>query len=155
MAFMIIFLFIFFVLVGVFVLNLTSTSNVDKFQELQRQKAISAVKVIADMSEFNCDSSTDWCLDADKLKVMTSKSALYSEFFSVASIDVFKIYPAQTEVIDCPAANCNHYAVYDNGQRDKQAYSSYVVICEKFREGSTFQDCELAKLEIGVKQKDE
>jgi sensor histidine kinase regulating citrate/malate metabolism len=154
MAFMIIFLFIFFILVGIFILNLTSTSNIDKYQELQRQKAISSVKIIADMPEFNCDSSENWCLDVDKLKIMSIKSEQYSDFFSVASIDVFKIYPAQTEVIDCPAAGCNHYAIYDNGQQNKQTYSSYVSICEKFREGSTFENCELAKLVVGVKQND-
>jgi hypothetical protein len=149
MAFMIVFLFIFFVLLGVFALNISSAGNVDRFKAFQREKAISAVKVISDMSEFNCDSARSWCLDADKLRVMSTKSSEYSDFFSIASIDVRKIYPKQAQEIKCPASGCNHYVVYDNGQAEQQKYSSFVVICERL--GNGIENCELAKLEIGVK----
>jgi hypothetical protein len=86
----------------------------------------------------------------DKLRVMSGNfSGVYDLFWPVASIEVYKVYPAFDEVKKCPGVDCNYYEIYDNGQSDVKTYSTYVSICERLRGG--YDECEIGKLAVGVK----
>jgi len=152
MAIMIIAVFFFFVLVGLFFLGIMFKDVGSGAEQLHKEQAISSLRVIADMPELNYDSSWSMSLDKDKLRIMSGEfGEVYDLFWPVASVGVYKVYPRFNEVKECPGVGCNYYGVYDNGQSDVKTYSTYVAICEKVREsGSTYDDCEVGKLVVGV-----
>jgi len=93
MAFMILAIFFFFVLVGIFFIGWQITGIKSDFSKLQEEKALSSLKVIADSTELNCEQSEDWCIDKDKLVAYAENSHLYEDFWSAASIEVLMVYP--------------------------------------------------------------
>ncbi len=153
MAVMIVAVFFFFILVGLFFLGVVFKDVKGSAGDLQREQAISSMSVIADISELNYDSSWSMSVDEDKLRIMSGDFGKnYDLFWPVASIGVYKVYPRFDEIKKCPGVGCNYYEIYDNGQSDVKTYSSYVSICERIREsGSTYDDCEIGKLVVGVR----
>lgn len=153
MAFMIVAVFFFFILVGLFFLAIQFKDVKSGASQLQKEQAISSLKVIADMPELNYDSSELMTIDEDKLEIMSGNfGSTYDLFWPVASVEVYKIYPAFSEVKECPGSGCNYYEVYDNGQSNIKKYSTYVSICRKMKEyESVYDRCEIGKLVVGVK----
>ena len=152
MTFMILAVFFFFILVGLFFLGIQFRDVKQSAAQLQTEQAISSLKVIADMPELNYDSRESMTLDEDKLKIMSGNfGSYYSEFWAVASVKVYKIYPKFNELVKCPALNCNYFEVYDNGQESVKTYSTYISICKKIKEtGYVYDKCEVGKLVVGV-----
>ena len=152
MAVMIVAVFFFFVLVGLFFLGIMFKDVKGSAGDLQRAQAISSLSVIADMPELNYDSSWSMSLDEDKLRIMSGDFGRnYDLFWPVASVGVYKVYPRFDEIRKCPGADCNYYEIYDNGQKGVSTVSAYVAICEKVR-GMADGRCEIGKLVVGVKQ---
>lgn len=154
MSFMIIGVFLFFVLVGLFFFRIALSDVKNGANDLAQEQAISSLKVIAAMPELNYGSRDSMVVDEDKLMVLSGNfSENYREFWPISSIEVYKVYPAFDSVIECPASGCNHYDVYDSGQRDVDKFSSYVSICKRVKEfGHTYDSCSIGKLVVGVKK---
>ena len=152
MAFMIMAVFFFFILVGLFFLGIQFRGVGDSAQQLQKEQVLSSLEVIADMPELNYNSRLSMTLDEDKLRIMSGNfSEAYRNFWPVDSIKVYKIYPKPESFVKCPALNCNYFDVYDSGQKNIQEYSTYVSICKRVREmGSSYDKCEIGKLVLGV-----
>jgi len=153
MAFMIVAVFFFFVLVGLFFLEIQFKDIKSGAAQLQKDQAISSLKVIADMPELNYNSRESMMIDEDKLKIISGNFGLdYDLFWPVASVGVYKVYPAFNEVKKCPGFGCNFYEIYNNEQKNVKTYSTYVSICKKMKEyGSVYDRCEVGKLVVGVK----
>ncbi len=153
MAFMIIAIFIFFALVGLFFLRIQLGDVESNAAQLQKEQAISSLKVIADMPELACGGSESLCLDEDKLRVMSGNfSSVYDLLWPVASVKVYRVYPAFSEILECPSLGCNYYEIYDSGQTNVKEYSTYVSICKKIEEvGYVYDRCEVGKLVVGAK----
>lgn len=145
MAFMIVAVFIFFVLVGLFFFRWQFSDLQDDFDLLEREQAISSLEVISDMSEFNCGARESLCLDEDKIKVMSSAEfSSYKEVLGVDSLKVYSVYPEKEE-----------FVVFDSS-RDLKEYSTFVSVCKKkSSEGFVYDDCVLGKLVVGVEVRDE
>ncbi|NPE27046.1 hypothetical protein HNV12_03525 [Methanococcoides sp. SA1] len=154
MSFMIIGVFFFFVLVGLFFLNISLKDVRGGAEQLQRDETISSLEVIAGMNEFSYDSGERFSVDEDKLAIMASGFGNnYFDFWPVASVEFYKVYPASGELLKCPAENCNYYEVYDSGQTNVEKFSSYVSICKRIKEfGSVYDKCEIGKIVVGVKK---
>jgi len=152
MSFMIIGVFFFFVLVGLFVLGIAFGDVRSGAEELARAQAISSIGVIAGMSELNYDADDTMSVDEDKLKIMSGGfSNNYEDFWPVASIEVYKVYNVSREIVECPSVGCNYYSVYSSGQRNIEKVSSYVSICKRVKEfGSVHNKCEVGKILVGV-----
>ena len=157
MAFMIVAVFIFFILVGLFVLNWQFRGLKSGATELGRQQAISSLEIVSNMPELSCSSSKTLCIDQDKARIMSGQFGQnYSEFWPVASIKIYKVYPEFSSEIKCPALNCNYWEIYDNGQSNRQEYSTYVSLCERIKEsGYVYDNCEIGKLVVGVEINEE
>jgi hypothetical protein len=157
MAFMIVAVFFFFVLVGLFFLGIQFKDVKGSAAQLQKEQAISSLRVIADMPELNYDFSEAVTLDEDKLRIMSGNfSRYYDEFWPVASVSAYKLWPVATELKECPGVGCNYYKLYDNEQSNVKTYSTYVSICKKVKEsGFVYDDCGIGKLEVGVIIRDE
>lgn len=150
MAFMILAVFLFFIIVGLFFLSIELRSIRQEAMILNEEAAISSLQVISDMTEFSYDSGESLTLDEDKLRVLSTISG-YDSFWGVSSIKVYKIYPAE-RIIKCPAQNCNYYEIYNNGQKNVKEYSTFVSICKKVKEfGYVYDRCEIGKIAVGVK----
>lgn len=151
MAFMIVGVLFFFILVGLFFLGWQYKDLRESFENLQEEQAIASLEVIANMPEFNCESGESLCLDEDKLRVL-SDSSVYDDFWPVESIRVYKVFPSFDSVVECPDLECNYYEIYDSGQRNVREYSSYVSICQTNSEqGYVYEDCEIGKLVVGAR----
>ena len=152
MAFMILAVFLFFILAGLFLLGVQFKDLRTDVVQLETEQAISSLKVIADMPELNYDSHESMSLDEDKLNILSGNlSSYYSEFWPVASVKVYKLYPKFDELVKCPALDCNYFEIHDNKQENVRTYSTYVSICKKIREtGYVYDKCEIGKLAVGV-----
>lgn len=154
MAFMLVAVFFFFVLVGLFFIGIRFSDIQSSAAQLQREQAISSLSVIANMPELNFDSAQSFTLDEDKLRIMVGGFGdVYEKFWPVASVSVYKLWPVATELKECPGVGCNYYKLYDNKQSNTRTYSTFVSICKKLKGG--YDECVIGKLEVGVKIRDE
>lgn len=154
MAFMIIFVFLFFAIAGLFVASVKTNEIRASASNLQRESTISSITPLADMPELNCESGVSMCIDEDKIYALSEYSNLYRDFWPVASIEVRKVFPKQSQEIVCPQPNCTIYKVYDSNQNEVQTYGTFVSLCKKVREDDSTRDvCTIARLEVGVKIK--
>jgi hypothetical protein len=164
MVFMILGIFLFFILVGLFFLSVSLGGLRRSASELNEEQALSSLNVLADMPELNYDSRSSLTLDEDKLRVMSgSLGNTYEGFWPVASIKVYKLYPRFDSPIKCPAADCNYFDVYtpsgyenlsagDSDEESIKTTSTYVSICKITKtSGYVYDDCEVGKLVVGVK----
>ena len=155
MAFMIVAVFFFFILVGLFFLAWQSGSLTSSFEDLQKEQALTSMGVIANMPELNCDSERSLCLDEDKLNALTGNlSNDYNDFWPVASVKVYKIYPAFSESgkKKCPGLDCNYWEIYDSAQLGEEEFSSYVNLCKDMKEaGYVYSKCGVGKLVVGTR----
>lgn len=157
MAFMIVFVFIFFILVGLFFLQVSMDKIRGSAEGQKEDQVMSALSSWSELPEFSCSDTSVSCLDEDKLYILGSErfNTLYNDFLPVASINVYKVVSGngKKELIKCPAKNCNYYEVYSSGQTGVREYGSYVSICKKTRrEGEVFSECELGRISIGIKR---
>ena len=152
MVFMIIAVFIFFILVGLFVLNVQLRSIQGTSANLKEAESINALGAITSMTELSCSSSSNaFCLDGDKLEVMAKRKD-YSQLWPIASLEVYKIHPSFSKVVPCPGVDCNYYKVFDNGQNQTQKVSTYVSLCyQRMKDTQKYDKCEMAKVLVGVK----
>ena len=157
MAIMLVALFFFFMLVGLFFIRVQLSGLENSAEYFAREDAISSIQVISNMPEFNCGSKNSMCVDEDKIRVISgSQSTAYRDFWPVASIEVYKISGDFSDEIKCPAANCNYYDIYDKGQKNSQKYSSFISLCKTVRDGTYVYDrCEIAKLVVGTEIRNE
>ena len=159
MAFMIVAVFFFFILVGLFFISWQSKSIGESFENLEKRQALSSLEVIANMPELNCGARENLCLDEDKLNVLSgSLGEDYNVFWPVASVKVYKVYPAFDVLgaVKCPALNCNYWEIYDSNQQSSQEFSGYINICKKIREfNSPYTKCEVGKIVVGSILKNE
>ncbi|HDL02442.1 MAG TPA: hypothetical protein ENH20_01245 [Candidatus Pacearchaeota archaeon] len=153
MSFMIVGVFIFFVLVGLFFLAISLKDVRSSAEELQRAQTISSLGVIIGMNELAYATGDSMSVDEDKLRIMSSgMGEVYGELWPVASLEFYKVYPEFDSVVECPGLGCNYYSVYNSGQRNIEKYSSFVSVCKRVKEvNSIFDRCEIWKAVVGVK----
>jgi len=154
MALMIIAVFIFFMVAGLFMINIKLRSIGLSAQNSASEEAEATMELLASFTEFNYIHSSHCsnCLDADKLEVI-SRETNYSQLWPIASLKVYKIHPTFSQEIKCPAINCNYYEVIKDSKEEYRELSTYVDICKKEMNGFRISDkCELAKLLIGIKK---
>ena len=152
MAFLILAVLIFFVLVFVLFTNYRLSGLSRSVQQLEKESTISSLYVLVNSPELSCDfiGDSSWCVDVDKVSVLADEmNGVYDDYWPVSSLEILEIYPqTSAELIECPAVNCNYYNLYDNEQEESQKYSVYVNLCSQ--ENGFHETCSLAKLIAGV-----
>jgi len=149
MAFMLMAVFIFFVLAGMFYVITQSQDIVKKANLLERNNAIGVANMLADSAEFSCGA---YCIDADRAMVLRKK-APYSNgtLWKVTSIKIRSISNSSKDIL-CTEANypdCNLIKVYDKGVGETTVYS-YVAVCKRVKEKEYVEyTCELGQFIIG------
>src|SRR3989338_18894 len=139
-AFMLMAIFIFFVLAGIFFISVSMQGTRQEVTRLEREKAIATAASIVDSAEFTCGTGS-LCLDADKLLLLSADAGMqdFGELWHVAAIKVRKVSPLSeqesAEDIECTKMNypdCNIFSVYSNEDVSKAgAVSSFAALCRK------------------------
>jgi hypothetical protein len=153
MAFMIIALFIFFTLGGLFLLQLYTANLKGAVQEQETKKTLQNIQTITNMNELRCNNKKTYCINEDKLRIMSSTlQKEYENYWNAESIKVYKIYPAEKEKIPCPGTNCNYYEIYNSGQKETQEYSTFINICKTTKENNyAYEECSIGKIVVGTR----
>jgi len=157
MAFMIVAVIIFFVLVGLFVFSIFFSNLQKEATEIIEDKTISAITNLADTPEFTCGEPN--CVDADKLMSLIGKEN-YKNFWDFSSLSVIKFSGFDKngkDLVECNLGNypnCDKFIVYDKKINNEKKISSFVALCRKEYENEyTYDKCEVAKLVAGSERK--
>lgn len=149
MAFMLVALFIFMILAGMFFLWLYLNNLREKAATLGEEQAIIAAQFISSLPELGCGEN---CIDTDQA-MLVKNQAFYQNFWDFESLEIRRIYPTGIgrECALSTYPNCDIYTLYDTG-KDARKISSFVALCRKENyKGSVARRCELGKIVIGIK----
>ncbi|MAG02678.1 hypothetical protein CMI42_05050, partial [Candidatus Pacearchaeota archaeon] len=136
MAFMLLAVFLFFILVGIFVLSVTFSGLSDEATRIAEDRTLTAVTNLADSPEFACISAKSNCVDGDKLIALVGKE-YYRDFWPFSSLRLIKasgFEKEDKELVKCNIANypeCDLFEVYDRNVEDERAIGSFVAFCRK------------------------
>jgi hypothetical protein len=155
MIFMLIFITIFFVIVLLFYLAISSQGLKNSVYQSTKEGAILLVERLADSPELSCGQSL--CVDTDKL-VILKQQAVYANFWDIDGLVIKKLYPQGVEgntTRECNSGtypNCNTYTI-----KTPANYSApdetYVSLCRAdTKEGYGYQKCELGKIIVYTKK---
>ena len=157
MAFMLIGVFFFFALVGVFLISFKLSSVKKDADLLDERNALLLVTKLAESPEFSCGESFGGkrinCVDFDKMFVLKGNINTYGNFWGVYNIEVMKL--DSNPEIECTSntyPNCNSLKIYERYSQGFD-YSTYVSLCRKDSYNSDIYDkCELAKLIVSYEK---
>jgi len=154
MAFMLVAVTLFFVLVGLFVLGIGFSGLKQSSETLEKENAVLLVSELANSPEFSCGEvykyGDSYCVDEDKVMALKNMDE-YSNFWDVNSIEIRKVYPSENE-IECSKENypdCNVIKVYSRGSNQEIFKSSFISLCRKekvLETGENYDKCEIGKL---------
>ncbi len=149
MAFMLVALTIFFVLVLLFFLSIRTSEVKEGVIETKEEEAVGIVRKLADTPEFEFTGVSN-AIDIDKAMVVRSSNR-YRDFWGVESIIIKRIYP-RGENKDCEFGNypnCNLIKIFTN--EDVAPITSYVSLCRKeIKNGVSYDKCEIGLVMIEV-----
>lgn len=151
MAFMLMAVTLFFILVGIFVLVMRFSGLKEASKTLESENAMLLVSKLANSPEFSCENAfgaLSNCIDADKVMALSNRGE-YKGFFGVAKIEIRKIYPDNGNKV-CNDENyeiCGLIKVLERNVKTLPSSSNFVSLCRKEVQGElTYDKCEMAKL---------
>jgi len=155
MAFMLIAVTLFFVLVLMFFLVVKFAGLKETASELEEKNAMLLVSKLANSPEFSCGNSFGKnkinCVDADKIMMLKENIEKYKDFWGASNIEVKKIYPKTKNARTCELGNypdCDSIRVYSKEISGFDA-SNFIILCRKeTSEGETYDKCEVAKMMV-------
>lgn len=155
MAFMLVAVVLFFVLVGLFWLAIQQRNLYKEVAQAEEEEAILMSEFLSSSSEFSCSRELgSYCIDADKLIVFTNRT-VYRELWPVSFIRVRRVYPPEDKDIECNKANypnCNLFNIYENKEIEYTGTGkgSFIALCRHEKnEGYAFRKCEIGKFIVG------
>jgi len=153
MAFMLIVVTLFFVLVMMFVLVVKFSGLKNTAMELEEKNAMLLVSKIANSPEFSCGESFGRnkinCVDWDKLMILKENIGKYERFWGVSNIEIKKIYPTENSEVICDKYNYPECGITRIMPKDVQGFdvSNFVTLCRKTMSSDGFYDkCEVARI---------
>ncbi|MBT3404739.1 hypothetical protein HN832_02600 [archaeon] len=156
MAFLLLALTLFFVLVGLFVIVFRFAGLKESATALEEKNALLLTTKIANSPEFSCGNVYGTgninCMDGDKIMALKNNIEDYGGFWGsgVYNIEIRKIYPIQKEK-ECDLSNypdCNTIRII-TGEVKGFSTENFVSLCRKESEsGKPYNKCELAKVLI-------
>lgn len=153
MAFMLITLVIFFIMVGLFVVSYSFSGMKEAKEDLLEKNAIRLVSKLANSPEFSCENAFGRkrvsCIDVDKVMSLKSISDEYQKFWGVSNIEIRTTYPEGKSNLECTSRNypdCGYIKIISK-QASGFDHSTFVSLCRKAEFYSAFYDkCEIGKL---------
>ena len=159
MAFMLLAVTLFFVLVGMFVLVYKFAGLRESATLLEQENAMLLVTKIANSPEFSCGGSFATqrlkCIDFDKVMALKMGIGRYDDFWGVQNLEIRKVYPVSGN-IECTPANYPDCGVIKLRSEDISGFvaSNFVSLCRKeLFEGDIENKCELARIMVSYESK--
>jgi hypothetical protein len=157
MAFFIVAIVLFFILVGIFVLSIIFSNLSESATETAEKRTLSSITNLADSPEFNCGKPN--CIDGDKLIALMQNNK-YENFWPFSSLRVLRdraFNKTGDEIIECNLGNypnCDMFVVYDKNVKNERTISSYIALCRKEIENNFVYDkCEIVQFIAGTELK--
>ncbi len=158
MSFMLVAVFLFFLLVGLFALSIAYSNIKEEASKIAEERTQSSIINLADSPEFGCIDKTN-CIDGDKLVALTNRT-VYQNFWPFSSLKIVTFSGFgmdEDKLVECTKSSypdCNIFKIYDKKVRDERAISSFIVLCrKKFENDYTYDSCEIAKIIAGTELK--
>jgi hypothetical protein len=149
MAFMLVAVFIFFVLVGLFVLTFRFSGLKRSAVALEERNALLLVTKLANSPEFSCGESFGNkvnCIDGDKVMVLKDSINKYFGFWGVSNIIIRKSLAGGVECNRGNYPDCDFIDVFSKGAKGYPV-ENFVTLCIKDSEsGEVYDNCEIGKL---------
>lgn len=151
-AFVLIAVTMFFILIGMFFLNMQLSKMEDEATKEREREALTLVSRLANSPEFSCGSSFEGesrgtCIDFDKVMSLKDNIEEYEDFWEVEGIELVKVYPSEESRTECTRENypdCNKITIIESNKTGKE---SFVSLCRKNDLGYyTKSNCEVGKL---------
>lgn len=159
MAFMLMAITLFFVMVGMFVLIFKFAGLKESATALEEKNAMLLVIKLANSPEFSCGeafgSNRINCVDADKVMMLKENIDKYSEFWGVAEIKIRKVYPNNEDIcIPSNYEDCGIIEVFSKNVNLLPSVSNFVSLCKKDSyDGEIYNKCELARFMVSSEDK--
>jgi len=145
MAFVLVAIMIFFVLVGLLFISIRVGALNKSAQTLKDESARELVRKLSNTPEFIW-SDCPGCVDGDKLLVLKENVGNYKDIWKLDYLTLEFVYPSKDKtecnLINYP--NCNKITLINGSGEYGLSSSAYVSICSWDKEGYT--KCELGKL---------
>jgi len=160
MSFMILALFLFFVMVGLFFLVSYTSDSINQANLLYRQGTINTLAALSETPEFECGEFN--CVDLDKmfkLKEMASTGGIYRDFWSsISSLKIVKVYPyisGEQKCVNNVNDNCNTIIIKQKETGvNEMIDSTFVSICRKeYKDNYVYDKCEIGRIVAGTAEK--
>ncbi len=148
MAFMLMAVTLFFILIGLFVLIWSFSGLKESAIALEEENTMLLVSKLANSPEFSCGSN---CIDLDKVMALKDSISKYSQFWGkVSNIEIKEIYPSDGKK-ECTQSNypdCDFIDLFSKGEIGIPA-SNFVALCRKNSdELGVYNDCKLGKIYV-------
>ena len=155
MAFMLIAVTLFFVLVGLFFLSANLSGIKRGFITQQQENAKEIANVLSKSPEFGCGHGKIQCIDLDKAMQMKNR-VVYQNFWEADKIIIRKIYPVIRGNVECTYGNypnCNVLTVFSHNERELSVPgTTFVSLCHKeFKNEQSYEQCDLGLISISFK----
>ena len=157
MAFMLVAVILFFILVGLFAVSIIFKNIQESSQDIKEEATLSAIETLAGTAEFVCTGSKSNCVDGDKLMGLLNKKS-YESFYSFSSLSVLRysgFNKNESDFIECNLQNypdCDIIKIYDKNVKDITIHS-FVAFCRRENEQGPYERCEMAQLWAGTEKK--
>lgn len=153
MAFMLMAITLFFVLVGMFFIVIQVSNLRESASFLEEKNALLLVTKLANSPEFSCGEVFGTgnlnCIDEDKAMALKKNIDRYGDFWGVSNIQIRILYPAEEER-ECTFQNypdCNIIKIREGEISSEQ--SNFVSLCRKEYSDNDVQDkCEIARIMV-------
>ena len=156
MAFVIVAIILFFVIAGIFFINIWGTGVKQDVNKQRAEKASEIALKLADSPELKWSASTascDNCIDFDKalaLKGRISSGSAYKDFWGndIGGIRIQMVYPLKNgECTNHNYPNCKTLTLFNKSE--EFSYSgNYVSVCRHEKENGGYFRCDLGKIEV-------
>ena len=158
MAFMLVAIILFFVLVGLFAASIVYKNLHESATNIEEEKTLSAISNLAGTAEFVCTNNRPNCIDEDKLMSLIGKKS-YESYWPFTSLRVVKFSgfnKKEDDFIKCNIQNypaCDVFEIYDKKSSNENVIHSFVTLCRVEFEQNTYEKCEIAQLWAGSEKK--
>ena len=150
MAFVLVALMIFFVMVSLFYFSIRLGSLREDAGFLEEQEARELVKKLASTSEFSFSAgsgSCESCVDLDKVLMLKGKKS-YDKFWGLDFLEIRKVYPSIQGKIECTRSNypdCNILTIVESENFGSPS-DAFVSLCRWESEKGGYVKCELGRI---------
>ena len=161
MAFMLVAVILFFVLVGLFLFSILYASIQKEARMIAEEKTLLLITNLADSPEFSCVASKPNSVDGDKAMALIDNKN-YRNFWPFSRLEIQKssaFRKNKNEMVKCTMRNypdCERFVIFDKNVKNEITTASYVVLCRiELENGLNYEKCEIAKLIAGTELKTE